>query len=218
MKKNLLVLICLFAASCMAHADEVAIIFAGFNYTGNVADKVLFSEGSTTTDINDQVFNVPAIGSFVVKKDIDTAKMCYINPQGQNPHLNWEKNCTMTFTLREGITVTKAVFYGTTKTYTEPLAANPGATAAADKNTLTITWEGSASSKLAFTTDTKKVRIKYIEVTYSSGSTGIDEVSADDNAPVEYYNLQGIRVNNPQNGGLYITRQGTQSKKVLYRE
>ncbi len=49
------------------------------------------------------------------------------------------------------------------------------------------------------------------------GFTGITNVTvADENAPVEYYNLQGVKVANPQNG-LYIRRQGNQSTKVLVK-
>ncbi len=49
-------------------------------------------------------------------------------------------------------------------------------------------------------------------------NTGIDNVVADgdSNAPVEYYNLQGIRVDNPANG-IYIKRQGSKATKVLIR-
>lgn len=36
------------------------------------------------------------------------------------------------------------------------------------------------------------------------------------NAPVEYFNLQGVRVANPENG-LYIRRQGTEVRKVLVK-
>lgn len=44
---------------------------------------------------------------------------------------------------------------------------------------------------------------------------GFDGVESDEcgDAPVEYYNLQGIRVENPESG-LYIRRQGNKSTKV----
>lgn len=45
-------------------------------------------------------------------------------------------------------------------------------------------------------------------------ASGIDAIDADDNAPVEYYNMQGIRVENPTRG-LYIRRQGTKATKVM---
>lgn len=46
------------------------------------------------------------------------------------------------------------------------------------------------------------------------GTSAISEISADENAPVEYFNLQGIRVANPENG-LYIRRQGNKVSKVV---
>lgn len=44
---------------------------------------------------------------------------------------------------------------------------------------------------------------------------GVNEVAADgnDDAPVEYFNLQGMRVNNPSNG-IFIRRQGNKATKV----
>lgn len=44
--------------------------------------------------------------------------------------------------------------------------------------------------------------------------TGIEDIEAEDNnAPVEYYNMQGVRVENPTNG-IYIRRQGNEVTKV----
>lgn len=49
------------------------------------------------------------------------------------------------------------------------------------------------------------------------GISGVESVViADENAPVEYYNLQGVRVNEPANG-LYIRRQGNTATKVYIR-
>ena len=44
--------------------------------------------------------------------------------------------------------------------------------------------------------------------------TGITNISADENAPVEYFNLQGVRVANPENG-IFIVRQGSKVTKVI---
>lgn len=46
--------------------------------------------------------------------------------------------------------------------------------------------------------------------------TGIESVVADADAEVEYYNLQGVRVINPENG-LYIRRQGNTATKVYIK-
>ncbi len=48
----------------------------------------------------------------------------------------------------------------------------------------------------------------------ASGPSSLNAIVADENAPVEYFNLQGIRVNNPENG-LYIRRQGKKVTKVI---
>ncbi|MGN0218680.1 MAG: chitobiase/beta-hexosaminidase C-terminal domain-containing protein [Muribaculaceae bacterium] len=46
---------------------------------------------------------------------------------------------------------------------------------------------------------------------------GVSNIALDEsNAPVEYYNLQGVRVANPENG-LYIRRQGSKATKVIMK-
>ena len=45
---------------------------------------------------------------------------------------------------------------------------------------------------------------------------GIDGIVADNEAPVEYFNLQGIRVAEPSHG-LYIRRQGKEVTKVMVK-
>lgn len=50
---------------------------------------------------------------------------------------------------------------------------------------------------------------------FNSNGAGIAGIAADSNAPVEYYNLQGVRVDNPENG-LYIKVQGNKAAKVIF--
>lgn len=51
----------------------------------------------------------------------------------------------------------------------------------------------------------------------SAASTGVESISAENtNAPAEYFNLQGVKVNNPENG-LYIVRQGNKVSKQYIR-
>lgn len=49
---------------------------------------------------------------------------------------------------------------------------------------------------------------------YKLASDGVEGIEIDENAPVEYFNLQGVRVENPTNG-LYIMRQGDKVVKVI---
>jgi len=49
-------------------------------------------------------------------------------------------------------------------------------------------------------------------------AAGIDDVMVSDaNAPVHYYNLQGMRVDNPAAGTIVIRRQGAQTSKILVK-
>ena len=57
----------------------------------------------------------------------------------------------------------------------------------------------------------------YIIFSYPENiSTGISDITVDTEAAVEYFNLQGVRVDNPTNG-LYIMRQGSKTQKVSIR-
>lgn len=52
---------------------------------------------------------------------------------------------------------------------------------------------------------------------FNLDGSGVSDLTVEDeNAPVEYFNLQGVRVENPSNG-LYIRRQGNVSTKVLVK-
>ncbi len=46
---------------------------------------------------------------------------------------------------------------------------------------------------------------------------GVRSVTCDASAPVEYYNLQGMRIENPEAGHMYIRRQGSRSDKIFIR-
>ena len=44
--------------------------------------------------------------------------------------------------------------------------------------------------------------------------TGVADVAVDANVPVEYYNLQGVKVANPENG-IFVKKQGGKATKVV---
>lgn len=62
-------------------------------------------------------------------------------------------------------------------------------------------------------------RLEYYDETYEgyTPNSGVEAVEvADENAPVEYFNLQGVRVANPENG-LFIVKQGNKVSKQVIR-
>lgn len=57
-----------------------------------------------------------------------------------------------------------------------------------------------------------------VTITLTDDTAGIENIASDDNAPVEYFNLQGIRVNaDNTTSGIYIRRQGSNTTKVLVK-
>jgi len=52
---------------------------------------------------------------------------------------------------------------------------------------------------------------------YSTNSTGVENISAEDNAPVRYYNLQGMPVASPRAGRAYIRVQGNKVTKTIIK-
>lgn len=71
-------------------------------------------------------------------------------------------------------------------------------------------WPGGASA-------TFRWFIRNVKVTTGTDiSTGFAGIEVDDNAPEVYYNLQGMRVDNPENG-VYIVRKGNKVSKKIFR-
>ncbi len=67
---------------------------------------------------------------------------------------------------------------------------------------------------LSYKTGNGLARFLLAEEGFNGGAGVSDIVVEDENAPVEYFNLQGIRVANPENG-VFIRRQGSSVSKVV---
>ena len=74
--------------------------------------------------------------------------------------------------------------------------------------------EGTWYNNIAVSVDATDILLPSLYI--KSGSSSIESVTVDENAPVEYFNLQGVRVANPESG-LYIRRQGSKVSKVYVR-
>ncbi len=103
-----------------------------------------------------------------------------------------------------------------------------------DGTTVKIINKGRAGYVLGYTEYTQKDGSKVWELVTTNKATdpcdlqlfstvnaesaiGSIVTDADAEAPVEFYNLQGIRVANPEAGNIYIRRQGSKATKVLVK-
>lgn len=83
-------------------------------------------------------------------------------------------------------------------------------------NTGVLTATNLSNVKIDLTIDMETLQTGSFMLT--AGVVGVDNVNAVENAPVEFFNLQGIRVNaETLTPGIYIRRQGASASKVLVK-
>lgn len=102
---------------------------------------------------------------------------------------------------------------GDVKYYEEEISLDPkNVTIANIKNIHIIAMlvDNTIATREIYTADRKSA-----EETILGGVTDII-ADSDPDAPVEYYNLQGIRVAEPAAGNVYIRRQGDRATKIIY--
>ncbi len=160
-----------FAQNSMSNAgNEIVVTFAGYVYTGDIENVVEYKDGSTSTSVNDQIFDVGNACSFVFTKNDPSAAITYINPAGSKPHLQWGKNSTLAFIPKDGVTLTKIVFHCTTGNYVGIMSVSEGE-CVRDSKAMTATWTGNASLDDVYfgyesSSGTYSMRIMYMEITY----------------------------------------------------
>lgn len=132
-------------------------------------------------------------------------------------HIRVYKGATITVSAGEGQSIESIQFKGATL-----FRIQYNGTAIAKSGETTVNWwnptlnQRAANNEVQFTVDNSgRVDINSINVN-DPVVTGVEDVTVDENAPVEYYNLQGVRVANPENG-IYIRRQGSKVSKVLVK-
>ena len=121
--------------------------------------------------------------------------------------------CQVEISIEEGYSISEIVFKATNLSKNGIEWSGGGAFS---NNVWTANSEDVPSVTVSKTVAANNPVISTITVNYKAKSR-VDDV-AEDNvpAPVEYYNLQGIRVMNPSEG-VYIRRQGSSVSKVIIR-
>lgn len=124
------------------------------------------------------------------------------------------RNTTVTIAATGETTLNAVVFETATANYATALGNAKFSVGTYDKSSKTLSLpEGTKSVVI---TPSATTGFNAINVYYNDPAGVNDIVAEDSNAPVEYYNLQGVRVANPENG-LYIRVQGKKATKVLVK-
>lgn len=170
-----------------------------------------------TEDVLDKPFTINGITVEFTQAQGGNKPTYYSSTNGY--HIRVYKNATIVVSASEGQSIESIQFKGNNLfriMYNDKAIAESGQT--------TVNWWSPALDNSTITplttvvfniNDSGRAEIKSINVN-DPQVTGVEDVTVDENAPVEYYNLQGVRVDNPENG-IYIRRQGSKVSKVLVR-
>ena len=202
---------------------------ASFDFTDPEAltPAVTVPEVGKGTEINGQSFTADGVSLSFSAEGTASTKTRIWNPSGASAgkiDLRIYTGWSFTVTAPEGyvlsaidLTYYNSFSYDFTASVGEMTAAGswemPAAAPAAEAGD-----ETAADGKSVTFTANKTNNIATMNVYYvAEPESGIESVvAADENAPVEYYNLQGVRVANPT-AGLYIVKQGSKVSKAIIR-
>ncbi len=131
---------------------------------------------------------------------------------GKIQGLRAENNFTVSEKWKDGKLVKVTVISGSGKPCKLIYPGIMEASVTSDSGDVTVTPDGDD----AISFETKEGGKYTVLLDEGAGIDSIVEDEVDENAPVEYYNLQGIRVENPTNG-FYIVKQGNKVSKRIIR-
>ncbi len=220
--KKLLTVICMLLVVLCARAEKAAFIAGGYSYTRKADSKILITDPAV-----DKGFTIPGVATFTMIKGagskqptvagnkmilnlnneiiitnadgvkINTVKIRYAtSPYGQNTQINWDadnRNSNKQFSRNKG---------------------------SGETGTNIRTQEYVSASENVRLIAKGELHLSFVEIEYTlSATSAVGGVySDDDSTPVEYYNIQGIRVRpDALLPGIYICRQGNRITKILIR-
>lgn len=188
-------------------------------YPAEKEDSSLNADGTSGfyANVSDVKFTNGEDGDITVTntKGTSTDARLYYQNSGKVQLRVYNGGSTTIASVNDKLVITKVVFtYNNGNTSYNKVVAPAVGTWDKETGTWTAAEEsaGVASVKFEYT---GTQQINAIEV-FTAEASGIDAVAADSDADVEFFNLQGVRVDNPT-PGLYIRRQGTEVTKVIVR-
>lgn len=154
--------------------------------------------------------------AFAATEDASTMPRLWYTASSQKWTFRLYQYNSISVSVEDGYVITGIEFAGTNIKTTEPTFTPAGIvegkTWTADKNALSQEVVIYFAEKPASTPQVTSMTVYYEEGIPSAVST----IDINENAPVEFFNLQGQRVNNPSNG-IFIVRQGNKTSKVYIR-
>lgn len=169
---------------------------------------------------------------FSIAKGTTNTKIYYSTTLGNATDLRYYTKSLATFAVEDGYELVAAVVNGGeldnyeewgTKTPSEYKGCTHTMFPKSNKNWFLLTKSAdNTSNSMTFYAGQGSNNSNYTGymahayIFYRQAGSGVADLTVDENAPVEYYNLQGVKVANPENG-IFIRRQGTKVEKIMVK-
>ena len=168
--------------------------------------------GNKKIEVNDVTFT--ANGISIVNTGGSTPARLYYQTTSEAWSYRVYKTSVLTVSCAANSKLVSIVFDPQTTSYATALSNAKFSVGAYDKDSKTLSLpDGTTKVDITASATTG---FKGITVNYSNASAVSTIEAEDTEAPAVYYNLQGVRVANPENG-LYIRVQGNKATKVLVK-
>ncbi len=230
MKKFLLIATLLAGAATAASAQEAATTEANFNFL-EIGAGLTWEAGENTFNITGETFTENGV-TFQAEQlegasSWDTPPNIYKTSTAYRVRIY--SNSYVTITAPEGSNIESVGLYsdlslsGSGYTNRATVEGYEGAAATEWPDGLSFSsgyvWTPNGDTNeflLENNAESGMVAFTYVKVVYSTTQTGINGIDSDLDAPVEYFNLNGVRVSEPADG-IFIRRQGSNVSKVVVK-
>ena len=216
-------------AAAAAPAQEATTSDAVFNVS-EIAEGLTWEDGETAYIIVDEAFTSNGVTLVAGEKEgVDRFNRPNIYKLSTGYRVRLYPQTTLTITVPEGSKIESVGLYsdmslsGSGYTQRATVTGYEGAAATEWPDGLTFSsgyvWTPSQDTNVFFlenNAESGPVAFTYAKVVFSNTPTGIAGISSDVDAPVEYYNLNGVRVSEPADG-IFIRRQGSKVSKVVLK-
>ncbi len=170
--------------------------------------------GNSYYDLTGVVFT--SNGIELINVSTGTAPRLYYQGSSAAWSYRFYKKSETTISCQTGYKITAVEFATQTSSHATALGKCTFSEGELVGNELTIAEDKTVTSIVISNVDAGTVGLTGITVTFE-GISGIADVEINENAPVEFFNLQGVRVQGDLTPGLYIRRQGNNATKVLVK-
>ncbi len=229
MKRSLLIATLMAGAAAAAPAQEATTSDAVFNVS-EIAEGLTWEAGETSYIIVDETFTSNGVTLVAGEKEgVDRFNRPNIYKLSTGYRVRLYPQTTLTITVPEGSKIESVGLYcdmslsGSGYTQRATVTGYEGAAATEWPDGLTFSsgyvWTPSQDTNVFFLENNAgsgPVAFTYAKVVFSNTPTGINGISSDVDAPVEYYNFNGVRVSEPADG-IFIRRQGSKVSKVVLK-